>query len=87
MCVKEVRGTEEERAKLLRPLSPVGIGHTHRSDHLDDNIIWSDSNLNHVFKRLFHFAIDLPKELYEDFKDYDIISPEIVYRRLPRIKK
>ena len=67
MCQKEVRGTEEERAKLLRvpvPLSPGGHDHSRGSDNLDDNIIWSDSNLKHVFKRLFHFAIDLPRELY-----------------------
>ena len=49
--------------------------------------MWSDNNLSHAFKRIFHFSIDLPRELYDEFKDLDIVDPKKAYGLRPKLRK
>ena len=52
------------------------LGSEEEVEDKNDDIVWSDENLAHVFKRLFNFTRDLPKELYDEFKDYDIVEAQ-----------
>lgn len=44
----------------------LGKGET--EDDINDDLVWSDENLKHVFKRLFEFALEFPQDLYGDFR-------------------
>jgi hypothetical protein len=51
----------------------------------DDEIIWTNKNLKHVFKRLFEFSIDLPASAFLEFSDLEMVDIAD-YRTDPKMK-